>query len=56
MGTPRENSGNNNGCDAMEAGRGFEELASERDLGIVEILKAIRTTRRAVSTPACRAC
>ena len=56
MGVPRENSGNNNGCDAMEAGPGFEGLAAERDLGIVEILKAIRATRRAVSTPACRAC
>ena len=34
----------------MAAGRGFEELAAERDLGIVEILKAIRATRRAVSS------
>ena len=34
------------GCDAMAAGRGFEELAVERDRGIVEILKAIRATRR----------
>ena len=34
------------GCDAMAAGRGFEELAAERDRGIVAILKAIRATRR----------
>ena len=34
------------GCDAMAAGRGFEELAAERDRGIVAILRAIRATRR----------
>ena len=33
-------------CDAMAAGRGFEELAAERDRGIVAILRAIRATRR----------
>ena len=30
------------GCDAMAAGRGFEELAAERDRGIVAVLRAIR--------------
>ena len=34
------------GCDAMAAGRSFEELAAERDRGIVAILRAIRATRR----------
>ena len=34
------------GCRAMSAGRGFEELASERDRRIVAILEAIRATRR----------
>ena len=34
------------GCNEMAAGRGFEELAAERDRGIVAILKAIRATRR----------
>ena len=34
------------GCRAMAAGRGFEELAAERDRGIVAILEAIRATRR----------
>ncbi|MCY4468231.1 MAG: 3-hydroxyacyl-CoA dehydrogenase NAD-binding domain-containing protein [Thiotrichales bacterium] len=34
------------GCDAMAAGRGFEELAAERDRGIVATLRAIRATRR----------
>ena len=30
------------GCDAMASGRGFEELAAERDRGLVAILRAIR--------------
>lgn len=34
------------GCDAMAAGRGFEEPAAERDRGIVAILRAITATRR----------
>ena len=34
------------GCDAMAAGRGFEELAAERDRGIVAILRAVRASRR----------
>ena len=34
------------GCNAMAAGRGFEELAAERDQGIVAILRAIRAARR----------
>ena len=34
------------GCNEMAAGRGFEELAAERDRGIVAILKAIGATRR----------
>ena len=34
------------GCDAMAAGRGFEELAAERDRGIVAILRAVRAIRR----------
>ena len=34
------------GCDAMAAGRGFEELAAERDRGIVAILRALRASRR----------
>ncbi len=34
------------GCNEMAAGRSFEELAAERDRGIVAILKAIRATRR----------
>ena len=34
------------GCNEMAAGHGFEELAAERDRGIVAILKAIRATRR----------
>ena len=34
------------GCEAMAAGRGFEELAAERDRGIVAILRAVRAIRR----------
>ena len=34
------------GCNAMAAGRSFEDLAAERDRGIVAILRAIRATRR----------
>lgn len=34
------------GCNAMAAGRSFEELAAERDRGIVAILKAVKATRR----------
>ena len=34
------------GCNEMAAGRGFEELAAERDRGIVAILKAIKAARR----------
>ena len=34
------------GCNEMAAGRSFEELAAQRDRGIVAILKAIRATRR----------
>ena len=33
------------GCNAMAAGRSFEDMAGERDRGIVAILKAIRATR-----------
>ena len=33
------------GCDEMAAGRGFEELAAERDRGLVAILRAIRAGR-----------
>jgi carnitine 3-dehydrogenase len=33
------------GCNAMAAGRRFEELAEQRDRGIVAILKAIRAAR-----------
>lgn len=34
------------GCARMAAGRGFEELAAERDRGLVAILKAIGDVRR----------
>ncbi len=34
------------GCNKMAAGRSFEELAAERDRGIVAILKAIEAIRR----------
>jgi carnitine 3-dehydrogenase len=34
------------GCNTMAAGRRFEELAEERDRGIVAILKAVRDTRQ----------
>ena len=33
------------GCDEMAAGRGFEELAAERDRGLVAILRALRAGR-----------
>ena len=33
------------GCNAMAAGRHFEEMAAERDRGIVAILNAVRATR-----------
>lgn len=33
------------GCNGMAAGRGFEQMAAERDRGIVAILNAIRATR-----------
>lgn len=33
------------GCNQMAAGRGFEEMAAERDRGIVAILKAVRDSR-----------
>lgn len=34
------------GCDDMAHGRSFEELAEERDRGIVAVMKAIRATRQ----------
>ena len=34
------------GCNAMAAGRTFEELAAERDRGLVAILQALGATRR----------
>ncbi len=36
------------GCDEMAGGRNFEDLAAERDRGIVAILKAIEDTRSGV--------
>jgi carnitine 3-dehydrogenase len=33
------------GCDEMAAGRNFEDLAAERDRGLVAILKAIKDAR-----------